>query len=143
MAVLPGFWGKSLLLNIFDVVALDRRGDDKKMLLKVIVLSCLIQSMRITMHMLCAQALGIFHPGMIQYFLVIIPITALLMVVPLPFGARETAGGILFSMAGFSLEDTVIMEFLASLSGTLASLAGGVFFLINPKKRSSVTNGNG
>ena len=68
-----------------------------------------------------------------HYFFVIIPIISLLMLVPTPFGVRETIGGVIFGFAGFSVEESVIMLFLATIVCVTGSLVGGVMFLFDKK----------
>jgi hypothetical protein len=85
--------------------------------------------MRIGVHILCAVALGIFAAGQVWYFFVIIPVIALLMIIPLPFGVRETVGGTLFGVAGFVYHEALVMEFLATLAGIFSSFPGAGAFL--------------
>lgn len=134
---LPAFPGKEGLANLLDVTFLDRRSStDGLMILQVVLMSTVVQSMRITVHVLCAFALGMPVAGAIHYFFVIVPIIALLMIIPLPFGVREAVGGTLFGLAGFDTGRAVIMEFLATLVGIGGSLVGAYFFL---RRRKQVT----
>ena len=64
-----------------------------------------------------------------QYFFIFVPIIAMLMTIPLPFGIREAAGGALFTLAGFPMDAAFVMGFLASIVGLLASMVGGIFFV--------------
>ena len=102
---------------------------DYKLLVYVSGLSILIQFLRIGVHIFTAAALGLLTGTNFQYFFIFVPIIAMLMTLPLPFGVRETAGGALFALAGFPREAAFIMGFLASLIGIAASLLGGVFFV--------------
>jgi len=127
----------SIAEKIEDVVSsvyIDRRNkSDAKMLLNIFLLSFLIQGLRISTHIFCAAAIGIFTFGTIHYYFVIIPITAILMMIPLPFGVIPAIAGAIFFAAGFSADAATIMEFLASIAGIIGSLAGAVFFLLDKK----------
>ncbi len=133
---LPPFPGKDLIRNVLEETFINRRGKkDRKMLAKVAAISLIIQSLRIMVNIFCAQALGIFSFATLHYFFVIIPIIALLMLAPMPFGVRETVGGILFGLAGFSVDESVIMLFLATIVCVSGSLIGGIMFVLDKKKR--------
>ena len=102
---------------------------DINVLAKVAVLSAVIQFFRIGVHILVAASLGLLSASNFQYFFIFVPIIAMLMTIPLPFGVRETAGGALFTLAGFPIDAAFIMGFLASLIGLAASFLGGLFFI--------------
>jgi len=102
---------------------------DYKLLASVAVLAILTQFLRISVHVLTAASLGLLTPENFQYFFIFVPIIAMLMTIPLPFGAREAFGGVLFALAGFPPEEAVIMGFLASLIGIAVSSLGGIFFV--------------
>ncbi|MFP4165249.1 MAG: lysylphosphatidylglycerol synthase transmembrane domain-containing protein [Chitinispirillaceae bacterium] len=102
---------------------------DLKILTSISGLSLLIQFLRISVHVVTAGALGLLTAANFQYFFIFVPIIAMLMTIPLPFGVREAAGGTLFALAGFPTEAAFVMGFLASLVGISASLLGGVFFV--------------
>lgn len=94
-------------------------------------LSILIQGLRIATHIFSAAAFGILTPDNFVYFFIFIPLIALLMIVPLPFGIRETFGGHLFALTGIQQQAAFLMQFMATLIGIVGSLWGGVEFLIN------------
>lgn len=128
---------KERLRSILEEVILEVH--DRHLLLPVAVLSTLIQLMRIGVHILCAASLGLLTMANFQYFFIFVPFLAVLMLVPLPFGIKESIGGSLFILAGFSPqspEQPLVMEFLASLIGIAASLIGGVFFVTRKLKTS-------
>jgi hypothetical protein len=104
---------------------------DVHILLPVGVLSTVVQFMRIGVHILCAGALGMLSAANIHYFFIFVPILAMMMVAPLPFGVRESVGGALFALAGFKVEAAIVMGFLATLVGSAASLVGGILFVMN------------
>ena len=102
---------------------------DYGILFKVALLSAFIQFLRIAVHAMVAASLGLFSIGNFQYFFIFVPIIAMIMIIPLPFGVRETVGGALFAMAGFPLDAAFVMGFLATLVGLAASFLGGLFFI--------------
>lgn len=103
-------------------------------------LSILIQALRIGTHIFSAAALGILTAHNIVYFFIFIPLVALIMIVPLPFGIREAVGGSLFSLTGIPVESAFIMQFMATFIGIIGSLWGGVEFLINVPKNKNKDN---
>lgn len=134
MQKLPKLPARELILNVLDETFINRRlREDKKMLAQIAVISLFIQTLRIIVNIFAAQSLGIFSFATMHYFFVIIPIITLLMIVPTPFGVRETIGGVIFGLAGFSVEESVIMLFLATIVCVTASLVGGIMFLFNRK----------
>ncbi|KMQ52028.1 hypothetical protein CHISP_1017 [Chitinispirillum alkaliphilum] len=102
---------------------------DFKLICNVSALSVCIQFLRIAVHAFAAGALGLLTSGNFHYFFIFVPVIAMLMTIPLPFGAREAFGGTLFALAGFPLEAAFVMGFLASLIGIAASMLGGLFFI--------------
>lgn len=126
---------------IILVVLIDRKKmTDRHMTLQVIALSVVIQGLRISTHMFCAAALGIFMWNTVHYYFVIIPITALIMMIPLPFGVIPALAGGLFAAAGFAHSEATVMEFLAAIVGIISSLAGIFFFFTNKKSTSPKNN---
>jgi hypothetical protein len=101
------------------------------LIVTIAALSIVIQGLRISTHLFSAAAFGILTPHNFVYFFIFIPIIALLMIVPLPFGIRETFGGHLFSLTGIEQQAAFLMQFMATFIGVLASLWGGIEFLIN------------
>ena len=121
--------------KIISSVHIDRQNKaDTNMLGKVFAVSVLIQSLRISSHIFCAAAVGIFTFDTLHYYFVIIPITALLMMIPLPFGVVPTISGAIFAAAGFSTGDATIMQFLATIAAVIGSSAGAVFFILGRTK---------
>ena len=122
--------------GVISSVYMDRRGGhDSKMLAQIFSLSFLIQTLRISTHIFCAVALSIFTFSSIQYFFVIVPITAILMIVPLPFGLIPAIAGAIFAGAGFNQEQATVMQFLAAIAGVIGSMAGAVFFLTDNSRK--------
>ncbi len=108
----------------------------KRFYVKIMVLSIITQFMRITVHWLAALSIG-FAVSPI-YFLVFVPLIALVSSLPLSFGGlgvREGLGQLLFSAAGYNGTMAVATQFIASLVGIFISLLGGVFFIFGKNKR--------
>jgi hypothetical protein len=120
---------KDSLKRILDETIIESH--DVHILLPVGILSTVVQFMRIGVHILCAAALGLLSAANIHYFFIFVPILAMMMVVPLPFGVRESAGGTLFALAGFRADAAIVMGFLATLVGSAASLTGGILFVMD------------
>jgi hypothetical protein len=110
---------------------------DYKLLLSVAVMAALTQFMRIGVHIFTAVALGLLTAENFQYFFIFVPIIAIIMIIPLPFGVREAVGGTLFALAGFPKEPAFVMGFLASLIGIAASILGGIFFVTERMRKGS------
>jgi uncharacterized protein (TIRG00374 family) len=102
---------------------------DYHILFSVSFFSLFIQMLRIGVHLFAAVSLGLLTASNYQYFLIFVPIIAMLMTIPLPFGVREAAGGALFTFAGFPPEESFVMGFLATLVGLAASFLGAIFFI--------------
>jgi glycosyltransferase 2 family protein len=111
---------------------------DRHVILPVAALSICIQLLRIGGNMTCAAALGLLTFANAHYFFIFVPMLAMLMIVPLPFGVREGIGGALFMFAGFKPRAAFIMGFLTSIVGIVMTLPGGFLFIT--KQRSSVNH---
>jgi uncharacterized protein (TIRG00374 family) len=103
--------------------------NDRHIILPVALVSTLVQLLRIIVHVLCAASLGLLTTANFHYFFIFVPMLAMLMIAPLPFGVRESVGGTLFALAGFKVESAIVMGFIASLVGIVGSLLGGILFL--------------
>lgn len=134
---LPHFLPKEKISLVMETVFIDRHSEDeKRMLFSVMTYSLIIQTMRVFVHVLCAVALGIFTLERLPYFFVIIPIIALMMIVPLPPVTKEYVAAVLFEQAGFNVESALVMELLATVVSIGASLFGGVTFVAGHKKEA-------
>jgi glycosyltransferase 2 family protein len=102
---------------------------DMHIILPVAILTTVVQLMRIFVHICVAASLFLLTPDNFHYFFIFVPMLAMLMILPLPFGVRESVGGALFALAGFQMQAAIIMGFLASMVGIAGSLLGGVLFL--------------
>jgi len=114
---------------------------DFKLMASVFALAVFTQFMRICAHIFTAASLGLVTAENFQYFFVFVPIIAMMMTIPLPFGVREAAGGTLFALAGFQRDTAFIMGFLASLIGIAVSVLGGIFFVTEKNHKSKDKNG--
>jgi hypothetical protein len=110
---------------------------DRHVILPVALLSVVIQLLRIGGNITCAAALGLLTPANVHYFFIFVPMLAMLMIVPLPFGVREGVGGALFMFAGFEPQAAFIMGFLTSIVGIIVSLPGGFLFIVKPRSTAS------
>jgi glycosyltransferase 2 family protein len=130
---------KKRIISVASEVILETH--DRHVILPVAVLSVIIQFLRIGGNISCAVALGLLtsgNLGSIHYFFIFVPMLAILMLIPLPFGVREGIGGTLFMLAGFNREAAFIMGFLTSIVGIAVTLPGGLFFLA--KQRSMISD---
>lgn len=99
--------------------------------LRLLLLSVAVQGLRIATHMLVARALDIELE--VGYFLLFVPLLAALVMLPISIngiGVRESMGAVLFGFAGVAPAAASAMQFLAYLVAVLASLVGGVIFLV-------------
>lgn len=127
---LPHATAQEKLRRIVESVLIDRRTiQDRHMTIQVLLLSMTIQALRISTHIFAAVALGIYAPEQLHYFFVIIPIIALVMMVPMPFGAPQLIASTLFIAAGFEKDKAFVMEMLALIAGILGSLPGAIYFI--------------
>ena len=121
--------------------------DNGKLAFRVLAVSVLIQGFRVLVHYLCARAIG-FDIDLI-YFLLFVPLIAMVAAVPISFGGlgvRESFARVLFiSVASIALVDPdgsliVTTQLLASAVGILVSLPGGLLFIFSrtAKKQSEL-----
>ncbi len=115
---------------------------------KVFLLSLAIQLMRIAVHFFCALSIG-FEIGFI-YFLIFVPLIALVAIVPVSFGGvgvRESIGPPLFTsvasiaaIAG-AADLAAVTQLLATLVGILVGLIGGAVFVATRQTTDTATAG--
>ena len=113
----------------------------KKALARILVVSVFVQFLRVVTHYFAGLAVGV-HVSLV-YFLVFIPIVALMASLPVTFGGigmREQTGVALFSQIGLPPSSVTAMEFLAYLVGVLSSLPGGVYFLLRREQFRAATD---
>ena len=96
-----------------------------------------IQFLRIIVHYFCALSIGIsieFHN-----FLIFIPLVAIAASLPISIGGigvREQSAEILFRAAGLAPGQATTMELLAFASGIIASIPGGLYFILTRESKS-------
>lgn len=105
----------------------------KPLILNLMVLSLIIQALRVYTHILVGQSLGIHVDARAAgLFFVFIPLLGLAMIPPITInglGVREGLGIILFSAAGIPRADAFTMEFLTYVISVAVSLLGFLFFI--------------
>lgn len=110
-------------------------GRSRSLFFKLVILSMLIQSLRILMHYFVSRSLGV--DVSFKYFFFIIPFIAILSSLPISIGGigiRESVGMILFhALAGIQNDIAVSIEFLAYLIAIVSSVPGGIIFIIRKK----------
>lgn len=110
-----------------------------RLLAGLFVLSLAIQALRILTHYYAARALGVDLP--IVLFFVFVPIIALISSLPISvggIGVREQSGVALFAQAGIASAQVTAFEMLAYLIGIVASLPGGLIFMVRSERKKSV-----
>ncbi len=105
---------------------------------RVIMLTLLIQFLRIATHIFVGRALGIEMLGWDHvHFFVFVPMLGLIMILPISInglGVRESAGIVLFTQIGIGEELAVLMEFITYVVQVFVSLLGGIFFFMRKRK---------
>lgn len=111
--------------------------DDKKNLISITLISLIVQALRIIVHYFTARSVGLH--AHIKYFVIFIPIVALLSSLPISIGGigiRESSAVALFSqIRTLQPESIVAFEFLAYLVGLVATIPGGLFFILRREKQ--------
>ena len=97
------------------------------------LLSLVIQALRVSTHVLVALALGVrIDMVVVGLFFVFVPILSLAMIPPITInglGIREGLGILLFAGAGIGETDAFAIEFLTYVVSVSISLVGLVFFV--------------
>jgi uncharacterized protein (TIRG00374 family) len=120
---------REFINDLVDITGLDI--NHFSLIVKIGLISLVIQGLRIATHLCCAASFGILTVHNFVYFLIFIPLMSLLMIVPLPFGIRETVGGHLFALTGIPNQAAFLMQFMATIIGVAGSLWGGIEFMVN------------
>lgn len=109
---------------------------DKKTISIAILISLVIQTLRIFVHFFAALSVGL--NAHIKYFFIFVPVIALLASIPISIGGigiRESSGVALFAQVNsFPPETVVAMEFLAYIIGLLSTIPGGLIFMLRKEK---------
>ena len=105
----------------------------KTLILGLMLLSVVIQTMRVVTHVLVALALGVrVDPVVGGLFFVFVPLLSLAMIPPVTInglGIREGLGIVLFASAGIGKTDAFAIEFLTYAVSVVISLLGLAFFV--------------
>ena len=99
-------------------------------LLLSFLLSLLIQLFRVFWYITIAWSFGV-HIPMVYYF-IFCPLIIVVLMIPVSiggFGVREGSFVALFTLAGMSLDEAVIISFTSSLIANIATISGGVVYL--------------
>lgn len=111
----------------------------QKTIIMVLVMSFVIQVFRILVHFFAALSVGL--QAHVKYFFIFVPVIALLASLPISIGGigiRESSGVALFSQINsFQPETIVAMEFLAYVIGLLATIPGGLIFILRKERIST------
>jgi len=104
-------------------------------LLRVLVMSVLVQSTRILQAWCLGRSLGIELP--LQTYFVLLPVILLVMQVPITvngFGTTQVAFDRLFVPAGAAEAPTFALSLLFLALGVIGTLPGGLLYVISPDK---------
>ncbi len=102
-----------------------------------LLISFCVQFLRIIVHYLCALSIGITLG--FNYFLILIPLVAIAASLPISIGGigvREQSAEILFRAVGLAPGLATTMELLAFASGIVASIPGGLYFILTRESKS-------
>lgn len=101
------------------------------LLAKVAVVAAGVQLSRVAVYYVVGWGMGL--EVYYSQFLVFIPLIAIVAALPVSFGGigvRENLGALLFGRVGVSAPDALAMMFLGYVAGIVASLAGGIAFVL-------------
>lgn len=119
----------TLIADIRECFQMYRRA--YRVLLRVGILACGVQLSRVGVYFAVGLALG--QSISFIYYLTFIPLIAIVAAVPISFGGigvRENMGALLFGQVGMEPAVALTMMFFGYLAGIVASLMGGVMFVI-------------
>jgi len=129
-ALLPPSWGRGGSAILDHLSAFRAK---KSQILSLMILSVVIQAMRVVTHILAARALGVaIDPVAAALFFVFVPLLSLAMIPPITInglGIREGLGILLFARAGIGRTDAFAIEFLTYAVSVAVSLLGLVCFI--------------
>ncbi len=107
-----------------------------RVLLRVGILACGVQLSRVGVYFSVGLALGQSIPFI--FYLTFIPLIAIVAAVPISFGGigvRENMGALLFGQVGMEPAVALTMMFFGYLAGIVASLMGGIMFVVRRVSR--------
>ncbi len=114
----------------------------RTLMLTLFAVALVVQVMRIGVHVLFAQALGLHVPT--AYFFLFVPLLAVIVSLPISLngiGVREGAGILLFGLVGLDRSSAFALQFGTYLVAVGVSLLGGLVFLIRiPGRRAKARN---
>ncbi|MFO7792331.1 MAG: lysylphosphatidylglycerol synthase transmembrane domain-containing protein [Candidatus Saliniplasma sp.] len=108
----------------------------KRSLGYALLISFVFHTMLILTNYILALSIGI--DVSIHYFFIFIPITAILLFLPISikgFGVREVLYAYFFTQVGVTTAQAVSLSFLVQLLGIISSLIGGFVYLISQTKK--------
>jgi uncharacterized protein (TIRG00374 family) len=129
--------GMRFVISLLEQAAVNQQ--DKRSVVQVLMLSLVIQLLRVGVHVCSGAMLGVLSASSVHYFLIFVPVLALLMIVPLPFGIVQGVEGSLFSLAGFN-QGALVIGFIATAASICASLPGGLFFIVTRARTAGGKN---
>jgi uncharacterized protein (TIRG00374 family) len=122
---------RGLRLRLFNLYwQLHAFRHERGLLARAFGLSLVVQTLRVLVHYFTARAVGLNTH--LAYFVIFVPIIALVSSLPITFGGigvREQSAVSLFGQAGVAPGPVTAMEFLAYLVGIACSIPGGIYFL--------------
>ena len=128
--LLPPSWGAKGS-SILD--HLGKFKSKKTLILGLMLLSVVIQAMRVVTHVMVAVSLGVrIDPVIVGLFFVFVPLLSLAMIPPITInglGIREGLGIVLLAQAGIGQTDAFAIEFLTYVVSVVISLLGLAFFV--------------
>ncbi len=101
-------------------------------LLTIIILSFIIQFLRIAVHYVCGMAVGIELD--FGYYALFVPLMAIMASLPISvggFGVREAFAVVLFRAVGLDEEIILSYSLLATFSAFIGSIPGGIAFVLS------------
>lgn len=113
-------------------------GRRSRLLVRILLVSLVVQSARILTHYFLARALGVAISPM--YFFLFIPIVAIMASLPVSLGGlgiREQTGVVLFGLVGIAASQAFSIEFAAYLVAVISSIPGGIVFAGRQRVSSS------
>ncbi len=117
----------------------------KPLVARLVGMSIVIQTLRVTTHVLVGLSLGItLNFTVLCQFFVFVPLLGLAMIPPITInglGIREGLGILLFASAGLGETDAFAMEFLTYVGAIVVSLVGFLFFLSRRPPENRGTKG--
>ncbi|MCZ6632839.1 MAG: lysylphosphatidylglycerol synthase transmembrane domain-containing protein [bacterium] len=112
------------------------------LLFRVGCVALCVQLCRMGVYYASGEALGL--SVVFRHFLVFIPLIAIVAAVPISFGGigvRENLGVLMFGRVGVAPAGALTMMFLGYLAGIVASLAGGIAFVLRRSKSQDSDSG--